>query len=155
MVFVIVGLPIWVLTTSTYRASLPFDSIDQLSKSLNRIEFKINIEIINFNKDLSENILTTAISDLNIRLDKDGKNGVEFEFEVQKRQLSEEETNKIMLQDIEQADKALSTKDLNKLHVIILDDQTAKKYISQQQFFFLNCLYIDKHLVKSNSKIQV
>lgn len=152
--FVIIGLPIWVLTTSTYRASLPFDSIDQLSKSLNKIEFKVKIEIINFNKDLNAKVLNTAISDLNIRLDKDGKNGVEFEFEIQSRQLTEEEMKNILSHDIEKIDRTLSTKELNKLYVVILDDQNAKKYIFQEQYFFLNCLYIDKNLAKSNSNIE-
>ena len=44
------GLPIWFLTTSTYRASLPFDSISEIS-SMRQLEIQINIDLVYFNKN--------------------------------------------------------------------------------------------------------
>ena len=65
--FVVIGLPIWFLTTTTYRATLPFDEIDEITYNKN-LEFLIKIELINFNKQ-------TSISDLEKQLLKEIKNG--------------------------------------------------------------------------------
>ncbi len=47
---VIIGLPIWFLTTSTYRASLPFDSIDVIS-SMKNLKIKVNFDLVFFNQN--------------------------------------------------------------------------------------------------------
>ncbi|RNA16532.1 GPI transamidase component PIG-S-like [Brachionus plicatilis] len=153
VVFVLIGLPIWIFTTSTYRASLPFDSIDQLAKSLNRIEYKINIEIINFNDELTADILNKAISDLNIRLDKDGKNGIELQFEIKNRVATGEEKKLALTHKIELLDQVVCSDGLNKLHMIILDDDSAKKIVSEDQYLFLNCLYLNKNLAKDTERL--
>ncbi len=68
--FVVIGLPIWFLTTTTYRATLPFDEIDEIAYNKN-LEFLIKIELINFNK-------LTSINDLEKQLLKEIKNGKFF-----------------------------------------------------------------------------
>lgn len=65
--FVVIGLPIWFLTTTTYRATLPFDEIDDISYNKN-LEFLMKIELIHFNRQLS-------IKDLEKQLLKEIKNG--------------------------------------------------------------------------------
>ena len=42
------------LTTTTYRATLPFDEIDEISYNKN-LEFLFKIQIVSFNKQLSIN----------------------------------------------------------------------------------------------------
>jgi len=53
IVFIVIGLPIWFLTTSTYRAPLPFDEIDEIS-SIKKLQYKTQIEVIHLNEQTSE-----------------------------------------------------------------------------------------------------
>lgn len=53
IVFIVIGLPIWFLTTSTYRAPLPFDEIDEIS-SIQKLQYKTQIELIDLNEQTSE-----------------------------------------------------------------------------------------------------
>jgi len=43
--FLVIGVPIWYMTTSTYRASLPFDEIDQISQ-IQLFHVKLKLEFI-------------------------------------------------------------------------------------------------------------
>lgn len=57
--FAIIGLPIWYLTTTTYRAALPYDQVDATFHAMQHARFRINLEVIalqdNDNKpDLSQ-----------------------------------------------------------------------------------------------------
>jgi hypothetical protein len=56
-VFIIIGLPIWFLTTSTYRAPLPFDEIDEIS-SIKKLQYNCQIELIDLNGQTSDTKLS-------------------------------------------------------------------------------------------------
>lgn len=56
--FAILGLPMWYLTTTTYRAPLPFDQIDEVYSAVNSLKFQIKLELIQFNEQISnQNLL--------------------------------------------------------------------------------------------------
>ncbi len=65
--FIVIGLPIWFLTTSTYRASLPFDEIDEIS-SIKKLQYKTHIELIDLNEQTSEAKLSEIKSSLENQL---------------------------------------------------------------------------------------
>jgi len=54
-VFVVIGVPIWCLTTTTYRASLPFDEIDQINaRDSLEISIKFNLVYLSPEKKLEK-----------------------------------------------------------------------------------------------------
>ena len=54
-VFVVIGVPIWCLTTTTYRASLPFDEIDQINaRDTLDINIKFNLIYLSTEKKLEK-----------------------------------------------------------------------------------------------------
>ena len=68
-VFVVIGVPIWMLTTTTYRATLPFDEIDEISFDKN-LEFSVNIELIQLNRQTSAKELSEFESKLLTKINK-------------------------------------------------------------------------------------
>ena len=50
LVMTLFGLPMWFLTTSTYRAPLPFEKIGEIS-SMKNLHVNINFELVFFNKN--------------------------------------------------------------------------------------------------------
>lgn len=59
-----IGLPIWYLTTTTYRASLPYDQVDAAFDTMQNIQFRINLEIVSLNDKPSASL----VNDLNQKL---------------------------------------------------------------------------------------
>ncbi len=56
--FVVIGLPVWYFTTSTYRATLPFNEIYEIS-SLSKIEYASNFDLVYLNTELFHNKMKT------------------------------------------------------------------------------------------------
>lgn len=56
-IFLLIGVPIWYFTTSTYRASLPFNEIDDVGSMLlnNQLELRFDFEIIQSRDERSLN----------------------------------------------------------------------------------------------------
>lgn len=91
MVFIVLGVPIWYLTTSTYRATLPFESIDKISASLKKIDYQIKLQIVYFSSKDSE--LLQLEKDLKTELYNGlGKiDGIVFNFDSKIRKASSQE----------------------------------------------------------------
>ncbi len=106
IVFVLIGVPIWYLTTTTYRASLPFDQIDKMS-SMAYIEYQANLELIysnlQRNKDF-DNLLISKLSE-----DFKGTDGFRFKFNIKSRQI-----------DLKEVDLFASSSNLEGLIIIIM-----------------------------------
>jgi hypothetical protein len=51
---VVFGVPIWLLTTTTYRANLPFDEIYQIS-SMKSLSVRVNFDLVFSAKSLPSN----------------------------------------------------------------------------------------------------
>lgn len=91
--FVILGLPIWFLTTSTYRASLPFDSIESIS--LVKIDYQIRFEIIYFGNGVEQSKLN-EINDrffMEISQGLNQEKGLALSFKGKLRKSNEKEYN--------------------------------------------------------------
>jgi hypothetical protein len=61
--FVLIGLPMWLMTTTTYRTTLPFAEIDELAKQ-KEIKFQFKIKFISFDSDLVESLSSNIIKEL-------------------------------------------------------------------------------------------
>ncbi|CAF0806895.1 unnamed protein product [Brachionus calyciflorus] len=157
LVFVIVGLPIWFFTTSTYRASLPFDSIDKLTESLQKIDFKIQVELIHFNKDISQDNLSKIRDELLRNLNKNSKQkGLVLNFDLKTRKATSDEYNSALgFRDIQTFDENIANKNLNILNLIVLDSDLSKKYeiLDNSEFLFLNSLLLNEINIKNLEKI--
>lgn len=64
IVFVLLGLPIWIFTTTTYRASLPFDEIDEISSN-KKLDFLVNIQFIHFNNQFPAKFQSAFLDEIN------------------------------------------------------------------------------------------
>ena len=90
IVFVVIGVPIWCLTTTTYRASLPFDKIDEIN-SMEKFEIGIKLNLVHFDTKLNENKLKT---DLEQAINNDMPIiGLTFNFEANIRKADSNELN--------------------------------------------------------------
>ena len=69
--FAIIGLPIWYLTTTTYRAALPYEDVDQKFIEMQEAMFKINLQIT----FLTENADLNRLNDVNKRFNELLKEG--------------------------------------------------------------------------------
>ena len=97
--FAIIGLPIWYATTTTYRAALPFDEIEQLAASISsRLSLRVNIELVS----LGSGVLSSAqLAELERKLTsqmatKGGEHtdrGLVFEFHVKARVATKDEAS--------------------------------------------------------------
>lgn len=70
LLFVVVGLPMWYLTTTTYRAALPYDFVDQTFESMQNAQFGINVEVVNFDESIEKptNLFSTGTVLVNLIL---------------------------------------------------------------------------------------
>jgi hypothetical protein len=64
LVFVVLGVPIWIFTTTTYRASLPFDEIDQISAN-KKLDFLVNIQFVHFSNELPAKFKSGFLDEIN------------------------------------------------------------------------------------------
>ena len=64
-----IGFLIWLLTTTMHRATLPFDEIEDISFKKN-LEFSVNIELIQLNKQTSAKELADFESKLLTKINK-------------------------------------------------------------------------------------
>ncbi len=62
MISIIIGLPIWYFTTTTYRADLPFSTIEELRTS--QIEISISIDLVFLDKNLDKSKLSKYERDI-------------------------------------------------------------------------------------------
>ena len=90
-VFVVIGVPIWCLTTNTYRASLPFDEIDQINaKDTLDISIKFNLIYLSTEKKLEK--FTKLREELEELLNDDKATiGLAFSYSINFRQADSNE----------------------------------------------------------------
>ena len=84
-VFVAIGVPIWCLTTTTYRAALPFDEIDQIN-ARETLELSIKFSLIYLNHQTKPEKLTNELEELLNEETKKSTIGLVFNYLVNGRQ---------------------------------------------------------------------
>ena len=87
--FIVIGLPVWYITTTTYRAPLPFDQIDEISFNKD-FEFLLKIELISFNKQLSDDTKNQLLNEIRNSIDNESFK-LKIDLEIYSRKSNENE----------------------------------------------------------------
>lgn len=148
-IFVIIGLPIWYFTVSTYRSSLPFNEIDRLS-GLDKFELQVKFDLIsNSPSDLDTEFLNLMSQNMH---DNDG---MVFDFKATSRKYTQvERDHALASKNIEELDKRLNSANLDTLTVYILDNSfTETLNIDKKSYLLLNNLYILEDDVRDLSDV--
>lgn len=140
-IFVIIGLPIWYFTVSTYRSTLPFDEIERIS-NINKFEFKVRYELISNNDNHMNNLHTRFLDLINQKMYD--TEGMVFDFSATSRKFSKTELDHALVsKNIEELDKRLDNANLVTLRVYILDNSFIETLnIDKNSYLLLNNLYI-------------
>lgn len=141
VVMILIGFPIWYFTTGTYRASLPFNQIDQLS-SINSFSAAFDIELVILDSDKKSSFAQIA-NQFKQTFNKDDK--ILLDFKVNVRSASKNEIEFLSkYKTIQDFDESTSGKNLNLLKIFVLDDELSAKYglTKSNDYIFLNSLFV-------------
>jgi GPI-anchor transamidase subunit S len=150
-IFVLIGVPIWLMTTTTYRATLPFDEINEIS-NLNFIKLRTKFEIVQSSTFINKD-------DLLFELSQESPNemtNLNINYDITVRGMNQKEKelikNSLKLEDF---DDQTGEVDSNTLKIFILNEETLKKYeiTSLNSFILLNNLYLKPNDCKDLSLI--
>lgn len=93
-VFLVIGVPIWCLTTTTYRAALPFDEIDSIYTA-KKLDVNIKINLI-YLSEVKDDKLSTIKNDFEEIINNDKpSSGLTFDFKVNVRKSCNNEMNSV------------------------------------------------------------
>lgn len=155
-IFVVIGLPIWYVTTTTYRASLPFSEIDDVASMLynSRIEFKFDFEFVHYNPETTKFKLENFDEKFIDEMNKQAPVGLSFSYSGSSRgHLKNELEHAEASKTIAELDAKLASPDLNVLKIYVLDEKQSKKFGLPEDYVFLNNLYVSREHLSGISKL--
>jgi hypothetical protein len=166
IISVVIGLPIWYFTTTTYRADLPFSVIEELKTS--QIEFSISIDLIFFGQKIEKGRLQKFERDVFPHLSKrrhfqfilEGErkeslflisdsslaNGFRVLYKGKARHADEQELNFAeKSKNLAELDDYLSSSNSNKeLKVFFLNPKFIDKFQLTSEIRFLNNIFVNE-----------
>ena len=149
-----IGIPVWFFTTTTYRAALPFDEIEKIS-TIQNFQIDIKLNLIHFNSEIKHEALAKLKQDIEAVLNADQMSyGLMFNFIVSDiRYFNALELSTVQkTSSLIEFDKSLGDFNGETLKVYVFDSKLSLKYkINQNDFAFLNNLYLNENDLKGNN----
>jgi len=150
----LIGIPVWFFTTTTYRAALPFDEIEKIS-TIQKFQIDIKLNLIHFNSEIKHEALAKLKQDIESVLNADQMSyGLMFNFIVSDiRSFNAFELSAVQkTTSLIEFDKSLGDFNGETLKVYVFDSKLSLKYkVNQNDFAFLNNLYLNENDLKGNN----